>query len=554
MDKEKIVTIKTMLKSFKRCLAKTSDYPNTSQEYPNIKNVIKDFKNIINSSADTSLIAFTQVLLKQRYFQHLNDMVNYLREFKEYINSPEGKDRNIEDIENDVNELIASSHYYFTNTLDTVIKAFKESILTPPTFALPSHDVMFTLLALFTGNPERIPRKALEKPYQERTPEEQAQVEELIQSMFTEDSEYTDRGKENTVYALIADNARVEAKAKIDISIFNKDLIFKEGTLAGYIRRTYGAEGLKHLLGLIIGLEENGRNGTLIWNINKHLDRLGYAKDKGTHKPEAKRKATEIIKILTSLCIVAHEKKKNGKITIRGERLFSIDGFDIEMFENKVIDEHIKIRATDFWYKNAFEPPDKKAPMYTKLLKKVAGESHRDHPYTIFLTPLLTIFWRMNETQTMKVSSLLNWCNIKVTSHNFRRDLKNLLAEIRYMEDKGYIGDFEFSGGISPLDSDNPLNVSVKFYPPEWFQEEMKSIRDKKKVFYLARTKDKDNPLVTVEDIKKIMTAQSMTQSQFSNTIGMSRGLLSMILNGKRTVTLQASNKIREVFKDLLTP
>jgi len=46
----------------------------------------------------------------------------------------------------------------------------------PNTFAIPSHSLMFSLLAIFAGRPEKIPRKLLEKPYLKRKQHNQSET------------------------------------------------------------------------------------------------------------------------------------------------------------------------------------------------------------------------------------------------------------------------------------------------------------------------------------------------------------------------------------------
>lgn len=284
------------------------------------------------------------------------------------------------------------------------------------TFALPSHALMFTLLAMFAGKPDMIPRRLLSKPHSEWTAIEQKEAEEFLSTILKveKNTSYLNgrESVEEKYIAVVSDNPKVEAEAEIDISLFNADIRFREISLALYIKRTFGAEGLRHLLGLLIGLEENFRKGHFIWSVNEHLERLGHRrKSNGTFDYDLKKTASEIIRVFQSLFITAR-KKEGKKEVIQGERLFSIDGFRQEIFDKVVIDEKIKLRATDFWYKNAFEPKDGHTAKYTKLLKKIAQENHRQHPLTIYLTPLLAIFWRMNPQQKISIQSLMDWCDL----------------------------------------------------------------------------------------------------------------------------------------------
>ena len=65
-----------------------------------------------------------------------------------------------------------------------------------------------------------------------------------------------------------------------------------------------------------------------------------------------------------SLFITARRKDGDREV-IRGEKLFSIDGFKRETIKKVIINDTIKLRATNFWYKNAFDLPRDKERMYT---------------------------------------------------------------------------------------------------------------------------------------------------------------------------------------------
>ncbi|KKK51571.1 hypothetical protein LCGC14_3113630 [marine sediment metagenome] len=76
--------------------------------------------------------------------------------------------------------------------------------------------------------------------------------------------------------AVVCENPKIEAYAEIDQSLFRADPIYREGSLAHYIKRTFGAEGMRHLFALLIGLDENFRQGYFPWSVNEHLERMGY--------------------------------------------------------------------------------------------------------------------------------------------------------------------------------------------------------------------------------------------------------------------------------------
>jgi len=420
------------------------------------------------------------------------------------------------------------------------------------TFAFPSHAVMFTLLAMFAGKPDKIPRKLLEKSNSEWTPLERKEAEEFLDSIIKKESNVSYRNSseeiEDKYIAVVSDNPKVEASAEITSSIFREDLQFREESLAIYIKRTFGPEGLRHLLGLLIGMEENYRKGYFEWSVNEHLQRLGYQrKSHGTFAYELKKSASEIIKVFQSLFITAR-KKEGGKEIIQGERLFTIEGFRQEIFDKVVIDERIRLRATDFWYKNAFEPVDGHAGKYTKLLKKIAQENHREHYLTIYLAPLLAIFWRMNPEQKISVSNLMEWCDLASTGKYRMRNLKSLESELNYMMKRGYLGSW-INNGENPslLECVDPFNCSLTLTPPEWLGQELKSIQAKKELPSIGSSE------LTLSEFQDIFTGSKLSGLEFSRRIGISSSMLSYILRGKRPLSKEIAEKIKLYKEHLVT-
>lgn len=423
------------------------------------------------------------------------------------------------------------------------------------TFALPSHALMFTLLAMFAGKPDMIPRRLLSKPHSEWTALEQKEAEEFLSSILkVEKTTSYLNGRESIeekYIAVVSDNPKVEAEAEIDISLFKSDIHFREVSLALYIKRTFGAEGLRHLLGFLIGLEENFRKGHFIWSVNDHLERLGYRKKaNGTFDHDLKKTSSEIIRVFQSLFITAR-KKEGKKEVIQGERLFSIDGFRQEIFDKVIIDEKIKLRATDFWYKNAFEPKDGHGAKYTKLLKKIAQENHREHPLTIYLTPLLAIFWRMNPQQKISISSLMDWCDLDPSGRYKMRDLRSLESELNYMKEHGYLGDWSHTGEkFLPSECSDPFTCSLTLTPPTWLGEELKLIQTNREIPALEKKEDK---VTTIEEFKEIFKASNLNMRQFGNHLGITGQMVSLLLKEQRHITKDVSDKLR-AFASKMSP
>jgi len=426
--------------------------------------------------------------------------------------------------------------------LQYVLEASKN----PKTFSIPSHSIMFSLLAMFAGKPDQIPRKLLEKSHSERTKEENEEAEKYLNNIFeTEKFHDFSEGKETIQekrIALICDNSKVEGRAEISMSLFRHDLSFREERLAIYIKKAFGAEGIRHLLGLIIGLEENFRQGHFEWSVNEHLDRLGYRrKTNGSFDQEVKRTASEIIKIFTGLCITSI-RKDNKNESIKAKFLFMVEGFEIQAFEKEIIDEKITLVATDFWYKNAFSPRDGQVPQYTKLLKEIVKENHREHPLTLYLAPLFSIFWRMNPERKLKVKNLMDWCGLNEKDSNRSYHLKDLESTLEYMKAKKYLGDWTNNGEKKfPSQCKDSYECVLTFTPPDWLKQEFLSIENKREMPALP---EKQKPFTKLEFLE-LFNKSGLTRKQFGNSIGVTPQLVTAIMNGKRTITPKTSEKLR---------
>lgn len=422
------------------------------------------------------------------------------------------------------------------------------------TFAFPSHAVMWTLLALFSGRPQHIPRKVLEKRLEERTSEEQQEAEDFIARILEPPQETLDeRGgiiREKRRIAVLSDNPAVQAKAQIDADLFSDDLHFQEGQLAAHLKSAFGARGLKHLFGLLIALDENFREGVIDWDVNEHLERLG--KRRGANrafKPEDRQEALDILRIFTSLFITSVKKDGENVEEMTGMRLFLPEGFTVKSVKNWVVSEKVRIRATSLWYRDAFEDRGQ-GKQYTKLLKKLAKENSREHATTLLLAPLLAMSWRMKTTRPLTVKSLLTWCNIP-KDNKLRNSLRSLEAELEYMKENGYLGDWAVASGTLPSQSDDPEAETISFTPPAWLERELAALREGQEARRLRQGKHAN---MTKEELADIVEQSGLTAAQFAKTLGKSPSTISRIRSGERSLTPDIEALVREKFPHLLPP
>ena len=419
----------------------------------------------------------------------------------------------------------------------------------PETFALPSLPVMFTLLALFAGKPDRIPRAnfiTYEKDRERLTENDQKEADAILSALMGKRVEdRTETGepifKQNYI---VSDNVKLEATGRFDLGLFRDDLAEQERELSLYLKRTFGPEGLRHFLALIIGLDENFRKGFFEWNINDHIKRLGIQKKKSrTYDKEARITATNIMKIFTNLFLTA-QKKDGDREVLAGLRLFSIDGYNIETLKDEIVNEALLIRAADFWYKKAFAN-EKDGQKYTKLLKKIAKVNHREHPYVLKLAPLLAVFWRMDKDNKrgLSVESLMDWCDLDYTGHKRTDNLRALEGQLDYMIEHGYLGDWENTGENKyPSQCKTPFNCTLTLHAPEWFSGEMKSIRDRREALRLPAA---GRPVsITPETIQDLKREFGISNKKLANHLGVTPQLIGAILTGRRRITAGLAAKL----------
>lgn len=456
-------------------------------------------------------------------------------------------------------EIISGLWQYISGeSNDFYFKCVKEwhwpgSVSIPPakqeTFAFPSLPVMFTLLAMFAGKPDRIPRAnfiTYEKDRGRLTERDKVEADAILNALMGKPvKDCTETGEPIFLNNyIISDNIKIEASGRFDLGFFRDDLAEQEKNLSLYLKRTFGPEGLRHFLALVIGLDENFRKGCFEWNVNEHLKRLGVEKKKSrAYDKEARITATSIIKIFTNLFLTAQRKDGDREI-FAGRKLFSIDGYNIETLKDEIVNGTLLIRAADFWYKQAFTS-EKDGQKYTKLLKKIAKVNHREHPYVLKLAPLFAVFWRMDKENKrgLSVESLMDWCDLDYKGHKRTENLKALEAQLDYMVEHGYLGDWKNTGENKyPSQCKAPFDCNLTLHAPDWFSGEMKSLRARREAYQLPAADRPDT--ITPETIAALKSEFGISNKKLANHLGVTPQLIGAILTGKRRITAGLTAKL----------
>jgi len=398
------------------------------------------------------------------------------------------------------------------------------------TFAIPSHEDITPLFGLFFGK-KTLREKSL--PFDEKRDSHLDENGiEVVQTRRT---------------AIITDNARIKAEARIENWLFSGNIVEEEKALAGYIDKTFGPEGFRHLLGLMIGLEEAGRSGAYEFDVNEHLERLGYRKKNRSFDPRDKDNARRLMFILGTLALAVEDKRRDREI-IRADKFFNIEGIKIEKKGGWIIDEKITITATD-WYKRSFMTGEG-GQQFSKLLRDIAQESHRDHKITLALAPLFAIDWRRTRSREIKktIRTLFEILDIPI-DRKLKERTRKLEAELDYMKARNYLGDWTTGSGTLPsegaIDKD-VLEEVITFTPPEWLRDEFSKIRSGRDTPRISE--GVGIPRMTKEEFLGILKRSRLNQRDFAEKIGKSPALVSQIKKGK-PISREVARAIREAFE-----
>ena len=415
------------------------------------------------------------------------------------------------------------------------------------TFALPSvAPLMLTFVAMFSGR-TRLPRLALRKDQSDRSRAENEVIHNLIQTTFSQSTDFIrDSGglliPNSQPKLILSDTPKVFAIGNLN----DRSHLSNEESLAETVHKTFGAEGLRHFLALVVFLEENSRTGYFQWNVNHILRELGYERDpSGAFNLELKRKATDILFLLTNLVIVA-QRKDGRREEVKFQKLFHVDSRHLIKYSNGIITDTITIQASPYWYQDAFfqDKKNRKGKQYTKLLRKIITENHWKHSITIYLTTLLSIFWRISrgKPRTLSTKHLADWCNIDLNGTNKRYHWDRLMAEFAYMKEHEYLGDFKVRR-LRSSDSILPGDL-IDFYPPAWLHEEFEKIRNKQEEIIIAWDQAKAFEM-TLEEFRGIVQDLGLSNRELAAKLEISHTMVNMILAGKRRVTVSIAHRLR---------
>jgi len=448
------------------------------------------------------------------------------------------------------------------------LEQYFKGLWTKRYFTVPAkHKYWNALLLLFTGNPGIFRKPAFKKTYEERTPEEQAEVEAETQKLIgIKEMEGQNQPDIKGVDAVKIYTPKVDIQLKKNtdetgeagdilfaeiISENEKTELFKdpeyirEKALRQFYETIGSPEGLRHFLAILEGLDDAGQKGFYTFKMDEHLDRLGFKRYNNAHRVKHKEKAIEVIRTLSNTVLEVEDPENENfnvsftllKTSIRHDKI-----------TRKVKD---LIISMDPWYIHSFQGAEDKEPQFMRLLRELPKENHRDHPYTLLLIPRLATFWRIEKRpgKIIKLSSILAFLNIN-NSKTYKENIRILESELNYMKSRDHLGDWHHDGNHEKMaESSNPENIKITFVAPDWAIKEINALKEKHESLFSSKPTEDINPMKKTEflDIYEYLLKR-YSQREMARHMGISRTNLSNFKTGKRPVTDEMAQKIRAFY------
>ena len=339
------------------------------------------------------------------------------------------------------------------------------------------------------------------------------------------------------------DNTRmvVVQETKTDLIMVESDNnAMSDEDLLLYTMRVYGPEGLKHFYAILSLIYKSFDKNNVEWILDDHLERIGCKKSsRGSFKTEDKEMATKTMTCFIELKPVYQEKYNNNER--RYEPLLAVYG--ITVYKGRFISK-ITVAPTD-WYTESFTVTGDKSLQYSKITEKIATIPHEYNLALLLITEWL-IDLRINGRIRRKIKTIMEKHDLQTNGKRRLEDLDKLEKQINFIKEEGYFKIInESDPSKTPFECDNPYEVILEISSPNWQLPEIAHIIESRTKPYLRRIPKR--PLISMEVFKKALK-QFPTQQQFAEHLGIERTLVTKILSGKRKISVDVSDKIRDLY------
>jgi len=418
------------------------------------------------------------------------------------------------------------------------------------TFPIPSnYDIWNPLLFLFTAGKSPLYFRAFQKEPADRSVEEQAEIDALIDSVFAIDTDY---GGNQAVSQISFDDPRglceLLAVPQKGATLFLNDKRFTRETLYIQVQKELMSEsGLRHFLALLLSFYRN--QGRFTWRVNDHLKMLGcQKKNNGDYSPRDVESAKNTINMFTKILFTVPdrlhpEKSKTFPLAVIEEIDHATDWSQID---------GVSLIAPK-WYQEAMNGSGSKGAQYTLLLEKLLREKNTTNRpnAAVVLSVRFSLLWRIHGKELrMKLSTLLNFFEPASKRTRPKKQLLNLQTTLNYLVERAYMGSWVLDSGLSLEDVTDPDKEYVTLYPPEWLNKNISTLQASREAVKAVK---KPIPPASKDRVKNIidqLLQKGYTQHNIAQSIGVSQTSINLWKKGARKISPENYIKLLDLLEN----
>lgn len=418
------------------------------------------------------------------------------------------------------------------------------------TFPIPSnYDIWNPLLFLFTAGKSPLYFRAFQKEPADRSVEEQAKIDALIDSIFAIDTDY---GGNQAVSQISFEDPRglceLLAVPQKGATLFLNDERFTRETLYIQVQKELMSEsGLRHFLALLLSFYRN--QGRFTWRVNDHLKMLGcQKKNNGDYSPRDVESAKNTINMFTKILFTVPdrlhpEKSKTFPLAVIEEIDHATDWSQID---------GVSLIAPK-WYQEAMNGSGSKGAQYTLLLEKLLREKNTTNRpnAAVVLSVRFSLLWRIHGKELrMKLSTLLNFFEPASKRTRPKKQLLNLQTTLNYLVERAYMGSWVLDSGLSLEDVTDPDKEYVTLYPPEWLNKNISTLQASREAVKAVK---KPIPPASKDRVKNIidqLLQKGYTQHNIAQSIGVSQTSINLWKKGARKISPENYIKLLDLLEN----
>lgn len=287
------------------------------------------------------------------------------------------------------------------------------------------------------------------------------------------------------------------------------------------------AIALKHFLGVLSAINKKGWSN---FEINDHLDLLGYKRQKGEHLQKNKRTARLAIELFSSFEFCLTDSKGNiilnEKNRINSIHLFTIVGKERNKDSFEV--EAMTLTANPDWYNFA--------KGYTQNYLKILQVDVRKYPYVLPLVFLLSIKFKLDKKKTLKYRKETIYKKFSIEIKNKNRDIERIHSQFDHMVKEDFLKSWKQDREFYYFTCNDILGNIL-----DDIDRNKPAIEISKHIDY---TSDE-----VVSKLQNYLKLRALSISKFSKIAGIDKGNLSKIMNGKIRMSDLMKKKILEAIE-----